>query len=102
MNKAKSKQQKNRYRIFWNFAGLEISLDHPDKGLNLIECRNKDEIAKLAVQALRDTADRIESDKYGTTLLGRVLRRARTYDIGKTELCCETHTKYGEYEETIL
>ena len=102
MKKAKSKQQKNKYRISWNFAGLEISLDRPENGLNLIECSSKDEIVKLAVQALRDTADRIESNTYSTTLLGRVLRRARTYEIGKTERCCESHTKYGEYEETIL
>lgn len=102
MKKTKSKQQKNKYRISWNFAGLEISLDQPDNGLNLIECRNKEEIAKLAVETLRDTARRIENDQYGTTLLGRVLRRARTYEIGKTERCIESHTKYGEYEETIL
>jgi hypothetical protein len=102
MNKAKSKQQKNKYRITWNFTGLEISLDNPDRGLNLIECRNKDEIAKLAVKALRETADRIESDRYLSSSLGRVLRRVRTYEIGKTERCIESHTKYGEYEETIL
>jgi hypothetical protein len=98
----KTKEPKNKYRISWNFTGLEISLDNPDNGLNLIECRNKAEIAKLAVKALRETADRIESNSYGSSLLGRVLRRVRTYEIGKTERCIETHTKYGEYEETIL
>jgi hypothetical protein len=98
----KTKEPKNKFNIVWNFAGLTISLESPDDGMNMIEARNKKQIAELAIKALRDTADRIEADKNGIyhQNLGRVLRRdkIRNQDTNQfTDL-----RKYGEYEETII
>lgn len=98
----KTKEPKNKFNIVWNFAGLTISLESTDDGMNMIEIRNKKQIAELAIKALRDTADRIEADKNGIyhQNLGRVLRRdkIRNQDTDQfTDL-----RKYGDYEETII
>ena len=99
----KKKEHQNKYRIQWNFSGLTISLDQPESSMNTIEQKNKAKIKRLAIKALRDTADKIESDFYSSSL-GNVLRRDKIYTLGfgLGDARFEDQKSFGDFKETTF